>query len=396
VKGAKASKRIVATYIYTDENEQNHHRVIRFEPKSFSQSKWENGQWVKGKPDTIVPYRLPKALQAKYLFICEGEKAADELQRIFDETGLTDCIATTLSGGCNSAKEWAGILNRYPDLGKAVRILPDADEPGKKAGIIAADAFTAENLRWESPNDVKVIELPGLPEGGDIVDFAKGKTSAEVAESLKQLCQITPRYTPAPAAGATESANPVQKGQRVDVVRWSDIEDGEQTWLWENKLAIGDLTLVSGAGSVGKSFFTCYLASHVTNGHDWLDGTPCEKGTVIFFPIEGKQKIFKKRLVANGVNLENCFLWRGASYFDQATKQWIQNPVCLDQRLSIEQALDEVETMTGLPVKLLIADPVGNFLGDVNPSSTTCGTKCLKFQSLRSKIFTTLASKIIF
>jgi hypothetical protein len=47
------------------------------------------------------------------------------------------------------------------------------------------------------------------------------------------------------------------------------------------------------------------------------------------------------------------------------------NPVSLDQRLSIEQALDEAETLTGLPVKLLIADPVGNFLGDVNAYKDT-------------------------
>jgi len=136
--------------------------------------------------------------------------------------------------------------------------------------------------------------------------------------------------------------------------------------LWENKIAIGDLTLISGDGGVGKSYFACHLAAHVNNGKRWADGTPCEQGAVLFFPIEGKEGVFKRRLVANGVDLDKCLLLKNSQFHDKKTKTFIQNNIQLGQLTAIEKAIDDAERTTGLPVRLVVVDPVGNFFGNTN------------------------------
>ena len=64
--------------------------------------------------------------------------------------------------------------------------------------------------------------------------------------------------------------------------------------------------------------------------------------------------------------MNKCFLLEGTSFYDKESKKWIPDAVDLKKRSAIETALDDVEKKSGLPVRLLVIDPVGNFLGDVN------------------------------
>jgi hypothetical protein len=64
--------------------------------KSYPQYHWEDGGWVKGKPNgPTIPYRLPELLAAApnaAVWIAEGEQCADALAAF----GL---VATTNPGG---------------------------------------------------------------------------------------------------------------------------------------------------------------------------------------------------------------------------------------------------------------------------------------------------------
>ncbi|MGZ8928862.1 MAG: DUF3987 domain-containing protein [Methylobacter sp.] len=93
----------------------------------------------------------------KAVFIVEGEKAAAALQSL-------DIMALTSLGGSNAADkaDWTP-LNGY----KMVYLLPDNDEPGEH---YARDVYRAL-MGLESPPAVKVLQLPNLPEGGDVVDW---------------------------------------------------------------------------------------------------------------------------------------------------------------------------------------------------------------------------------
>ena len=96
----------------------------------------------------------------KAVFIVEGEKSAAALQSI----GIA---AVSSLGGSQAAKQadWTP-LNGY----KMVYLLPDNDEPGEH---YMQDVYRAL-MALESPPQVKVLRLSGLPDKGDIVDWVQG------------------------------------------------------------------------------------------------------------------------------------------------------------------------------------------------------------------------------
>ena len=81
---ARGKRRVVARYVYTDAEGQAVFRVLRWEPKRFSQERLEDGAWVGGKGAMEgvqrVLYRLPEVLAAEQVVIVEGEKDADNLR----------------------------------------------------------------------------------------------------------------------------------------------------------------------------------------------------------------------------------------------------------------------------------------------------------------------------
>lgn len=116
-------------------------------------------------------YRLPDILREPRVLVVEGEKAA--------EAGWALGFATTTSSnGSQSASQsdWA------PLWGKEVIILPDNDAPG----MSYARAVT--KLLRGAP---VVLQLPGLPEGGDLADFAKQPFAAAKLRKLVVGCRYT-------------------------------------------------------------------------------------------------------------------------------------------------------------------------------------------------------------
>lgn len=180
--------RIVATYDYTDEAGKLLYQVVRFDPKDFRQRRPDgNGGWT-WKLDSVkqVPYRLPVLLAAELeeaVIVCEGEKDCDALAAL-------DITTTTNSGGAGRWRpEFAAHLK-----GRDVIIIPDNDSPGRRH---AQDV--ARSLHGVAKS-VRVLELPGLPEKGDVSDWlADGHTVAELAALAEGACE----WSPAPAAPST-------------------------------------------------------------------------------------------------------------------------------------------------------------------------------------------------
>jgi putative DNA primase/helicase len=148
--------------------------------------------------DTRPLYLLPALLKssAATVFICEGEKDADNLAAL----GLT---ATTCIGG---AGKWRAAYNGF-FAGRDVVILPDNDPqarhqktkeplwhpdgrpvlPGQDHAAAVAQALTG--VAWS----VKVLMLPGLGPKGDVSDWlAAGGT----VEALMALVRETPTWEP--------------------------------------------------------------------------------------------------------------------------------------------------------------------------------------------------------
>ena len=173
--GGKAG-RIVAEYDYRDEAGELLYQVVRFEPKTFRQRRpdgrgsciWD----IKGVRQ--VPFRFSELLAAdndEMSFVTEGEKDCLGLAGL----GL---VATCNSGG---AGKWKPSFAEYFHGRQAV-VIADNDSTGRKH---AQDV--ARSLHGVAAG-VKVLELSGLPEHGDVSDWLdSGGTRVRLLGSVSKL-----------------------------------------------------------------------------------------------------------------------------------------------------------------------------------------------------------------
>jgi hypothetical protein len=160
---------IKATYDYRDESGRLLFQTVRLEPKDFRQRRPDGcGRWLWDiKGTRRVLYHLPELLRAKrnspveisepqkWVYLCEGEKDADKL---ITDLGL---VATTNPMG---AGKWRNEYNEFL-RGRCVAIIPDNDDPGRVHAQQVAETLTGIAM------DVRIVELLGLPKGGDISDW---------------------------------------------------------------------------------------------------------------------------------------------------------------------------------------------------------------------------------
>lgn len=151
-----ASKEIVATYDYTDQSGKLLFQEVRYKPKDFKQRRPnENGGWIWNlKGIKLAPFNLPEVVKASTVFVVEGPKDCLTIKSLGH-------VATTNPLG---AGKWYPEYNEY-FRGKEVVILPDNDHPGRNHA-----QNIASNLRGIAKS-IKIVELPGLPEKGDITDW---------------------------------------------------------------------------------------------------------------------------------------------------------------------------------------------------------------------------------
>jgi replicative DNA helicase len=184
-KTACGWSRIVATYDYTDERGQLLFQVVRYEPgfdgepKTFRQRR-PNGKdrWINGLGDVRrVLYRLPQLVDDSHdrlVFVVEGEKDADAL------AGLGLLATTNAMGAGKWRPEYNETLrDRY------VIILPDNDKPGREHAIAVAKSVAGVAA------SVKIIELPDLPDKGDVSDWLVG---GGTKQELLRLVQEAPAF----------------------------------------------------------------------------------------------------------------------------------------------------------------------------------------------------------
>lgn len=202
-------KRIVAVYDYFDAHGALVSQTVRYDPKDFRQRRPDpanHGEWFWNLNGIEpVPYHLPQVLEAvqreETIYVCEGEKDADNLQSL----GLT--ATCNPMGAGKWRKSYSEQLRRA-----AVAIVSDNDKAGRQHAARVAMALHGIAV------SVKVIELPGLPEKGDISDWLQ---AGGTREQLEALGQGTPPWQPTAAsaadrpeihAGAEDATEPLGEG----------------------------------------------------------------------------------------------------------------------------------------------------------------------------------------
>lgn len=181
---------VVAAYDYRDEAGKQIFQVVRFEPKTFRQrrparpgddpAKVKDGWCWAVRGIRPLLYRLPEVLAAvragKTVYVVEGEKDANWL--------VTLKLAATCNAG--GAGKWKKD-HAQPLKSADVIVIPDNDDAGHKHAQEVAQSLAGLAAR------VRIVELPGLPDKGDVSDWlSRGHTVAE----LQAIAEAAPTWRP--------------------------------------------------------------------------------------------------------------------------------------------------------------------------------------------------------
>jgi CHC2 zinc finger len=217
---AKRAK--VAEYSYVDEKGKVLFQCVRYEPKDFRQRRPDGrGGWIWNLEGVrLVLYRLPQVLAAPLVFIVEGEKDVQTLERL-------GFVAT-----CNAmgAEKWR---KQYADTlrGKNVVVIPDADDPGRKH--VATIVRSLEGV-------ARSVKLLPLPDAKDVTEWTEhGGTREALTRLVEQAApgaqsraphtnghpvpELTPiAEKPVAPRGDSRQSNEPGSGITPGVVPWPD------------------------------------------------------------------------------------------------------------------------------------------------------------------------------
>lgn len=226
----------VSHYIYRLADGQRHIRVVRYDPKGFTQDHWDKGrkEWIPGLNGVErVPYNLPGLVDGTgMIWVTEGEKDADTLSAL----GLR---ATTLLGG---AGKWRPEYAAY-FKGADVTVVADADEPGR-----AGAELVSRHIR-DVARSVRVV-VPAY--GKDATDHVQAGYGVDAF---------------------------VEEGSGLDEfgpLDWDTYEVEKTEWLLEPYVPRGGRVLAFGPAGSLKSLWAMWLGAHVAK----------EGGKVAYFSLE--------------------------------------------------------------------------------------------------------------
>lgn len=235
--GDRPPRRIVdKVYVYKDAGGKPAFEVVRYKnPKTFAQRLptvpgRKPVYKIKGLVE-LVPYHLDEIVDSSVdvpVWIVEGEKDADRLRE-----------AARLVATCNpmGAEKWNDAYSQRL-VGRTCYVIPDADVVGRRHA-----RAVVRSLQREAAS-VRIVELPGLAEHGDVSDWLDaGGTIDELhrlAEEAPELvdadlgeadAESAPAAPPAPAADASSP----QADQLLAIA--SEVE------FWRNMVGDGYVSL---------------------------------------------------------------------------------------------------------------------------------------------------------
>ena len=158
--------------------------------KTFRFAQIKNGNEVLNLDGiTKIPYAFPRICDAYEesapLFYVEGEKDADALNAL-------GFHATTLGG----ANDVSAAIKSNPELPLYFKdiyelvIIPDNDNPGRKLAVDVYEAFKDCTI-----DGVKALELPNIPDKGDVSDWLE-TCGDDKAEKFNALLKDKKPFTP--------------------------------------------------------------------------------------------------------------------------------------------------------------------------------------------------------
>jgi hypothetical protein len=277
---------LVCRYDYQDQGGALLYQIERLEPKSFRIRRPDGSGWAyNAKGVRIIPYHFPQVLKATEIIVCEGEKDADNVAAL----GFT---TTTNPYG---AGKWPDDFGSY-FAGKNVVLLPHNDDPGR-AHMKKVEA----NLKGHAAS-IKWIDLPDLPDKGDVSDFITSSSCREEAiERLAVMIEGAGENTSSTSTGEATSRKTSPSifptGATVGITA-ADLMHKvfpEPRWAIPGILPEG-LNLLAGKPKKGKSIFALNIGLSIALGGLALGKIQVEAGAVLYLALEDTQRRLKKRI----------------------------------------------------------------------------------------------------
>ncbi len=250
------------TWVYRYADGREAFRVVRLDRQSGSKEyrpiHHDGNGWVVGAPSGPWPlYGLLDLAKAHRVCLVEGEKCADAAKQI----GLT---ATTSAHGANAPQrtDW------FPLAGKEVIALPDNDAAGRRYVEVVAGILGGLKPRAT----VRLVTIPGLPEGGDLADYVDLRDSTEnldIGRHIEHLADHTPELVSAENSIRAPKESERARIEFPEPVPLSQLGDGVSiTWLWDGYLAVDHITLLTGLWKAGKTTLLSHLLRAFGAGGD--------------------------------------------------------------------------------------------------------------------------------
>ncbi|RJG51796.1 hypothetical protein D0Z70_22460 [Sphingobium terrigena] len=253
--------RVTGSYEYVDADGAVLYRTQRREKagerKKFVAERLNGKEWVFGiKGISRVLYRLPDILAAAPadpIYLVEGERKADKL-------ASWGCVATAVAFGANGwQRGYAAAL-----AGRTVIILPDNDDVGRDFAQKASGDLEAAGAT------VHILDLPGLPPKGDIMDW---QGTPEEFRSIIRAAFSRPK----PAADAL----PGESGPE----QWDGNTPPPRRFIAKDWIVRGSAGLLGGQDGVGKSLLAQQMATCAASGLPFL-GIEIEHVKAIYITCE--------------------------------------------------------------------------------------------------------------
>lgn len=112
--------------------------------------------------------------------------------------------------------------------------------------------------------------------------------------------------------GASFLDEVAERRAEVSLIRASDIQPEPTEWLWPGWLAAGKMHIFAGAPGTGKTTIALALASTVTSGGRWPDGSGCGVGNVVIWSGEDDPAdTLVPRLLLSNANLSRVHFISG-------------------------------------------------------------------------------------
>jgi putative DNA primase/helicase len=159
-------------------------------------------------------YRLPEISGGNCpIYICEGEKAANAAAEML-------LASTTSAHGSQSP----GKTDWSPVSGRDVVILPDNDEAGRKYARCVADLTHKAGAKG-----VKIVELPALPDKGDIVEWIEARPGKQPEENRSELEELVRQTEPwRPPSGDGRGLDPIDAAKTGNAYAQTDLGNAER------------------------------------------------------------------------------------------------------------------------------------------------------------------------